>query len=32
MGEFVTIDSSTEDKHQYGPSQKLPEKLFLQYH
>ena len=30
MGEFVTIDSSTEDKHQYGPSQKLPEKLFLQ--
>ena len=30
MGEFVTIDSSTTDKHASGPTQKTPEKLFLQ--
>ena len=30
MGEFVTIDSSTVDKHARGPNQTLPKKLFLQ--
>ena len=30
MGEFVHIDSLSSDKHEWGPSQILPQKIFLQ--